>query len=110
MKTDAFQALAHPARRRILKALGKRPHGAGELADLLGAPRPTVATHCAVLKEADLVYAKREGLAVTYHLNVSVMEEAAAFLMDLAGVGRDRATEDEDEDAAPANPTQETSP
>lgn len=106
MKTDAFQALAHPARRRILKALGKRPHGAGELADMLDAPRPTVATHCAVLKDADLVYSEREGLAVTYHLNVSVMEEAASFFMSLARVGEPRGEEGDE----PAPNTQEIKP
>lgn len=38
--------------------------------------------HFAVLREADLIDADRTGSTITYRLNVSVLEEALAALMD----------------------------
>jgi hypothetical protein len=38
--------------------------------------------HFNVLREADLIQADRHGSTITYHLNVSVLEEAMLALMD----------------------------
>lgn len=84
---DAFQALAHPVRREILRMLRKRPMNAGELADAFDLSKPTMSGHFAVLKAADLISAQRKGTVITYRLNVSVVEEALATLMDIARVG-----------------------
>jgi hypothetical protein len=40
-----------------------------------------------VLREADLVQADRHGTSITYHLNLSVLEEAMASLMSALGIG-----------------------
>jgi ArsR family transcriptional regulator, arsenate/arsenite/antimonite-responsive transcriptional repressor len=42
--------------------------------------------HFAVLREADLIDADRTGSTITYHLNLSVLEEALAALMDAFGI------------------------
>jgi DNA-binding transcriptional ArsR family regulator len=84
---DIFDALAHPVRRRILQLLRRRPMTAGELAGHFDLAKPTLSGHFAVLKEAGLIAASRQGTSLTYHLNMSVLEEAAAFVLELAGSG-----------------------
>jgi DNA-binding transcriptional ArsR family regulator len=84
--SDVFDALAHPVRRKVLKLLRKRAMSAGELADKFDLAKPTLSGHFAVLKAADLVRTERQGTTILYRLNMSVLEEAAASLMDLAGV------------------------
>lgn len=48
-------ALADPTRRAIVELLRKEPLRAGELADALGASRPTVSRHLRALRNAGLV-------------------------------------------------------
>ncbi len=55
---------------------------AGELAAQFELSWPTMSGHFSVLREADLIDADRTGSTITYHLNVSVLEEALAALMD----------------------------
>ena len=55
---------------------------AGELASQFDLSWPTMSGHFAILKEADLIDADRTGSTITYRLNVSVLEEALAALME----------------------------
>ena len=88
---EVFEALAHPIRREILKLLRKRPMSAGELAEHFTIAKPTLSGHFAVLKNADLVTTERQGTTIIYQLNTSVMEEALAAFMQLAGMkGKER--------------------
>jgi ArsR family transcriptional regulator, arsenate/arsenite/antimonite-responsive transcriptional repressor len=82
-----YQALAHPARRRILKLLGAGPLSAGEISDQFDVSKPTMSGHFNVLKDAGLIQAERDGTTIRYRLNVSVLEEAAAAILDLVGAG-----------------------
>ena len=82
---DVFEALAHPIRRDILKLLRKRPMSAGELAEHFTIAKPTLSGHFTVLKNADLVTTERNGTTIIYRLNMSVMEEALAAFIALAG-------------------------
>ena len=77
-----YKALADPTRRRVLALLRERDMTAGELAAQFELSWPTMSGHFAVLREADLIDADRTGTTITYHLNVSVLEEALAALMD----------------------------
>ena len=77
-----YRALADPTRRRVLALLRERDMTAGELAAQFELSWPTMSGHFSVLREADLVDADRTGSTITYHLNVSVLEEALAALMD----------------------------
>ena len=49
---------------------------AGELADQFAVSKPTMSAHFAVLREADLIVADKEGRTITYRLKRSVLEEA----------------------------------
>lgn len=82
-----YLALAHPTRRQVLKLLGDGPLPAGEIADRFEVSRPTMSGHFNILKEAGLIQAEREGTTIRYRLNASVLEEAAAAILDMVGAG-----------------------
>ncbi len=79
---EVYKALADPTRRRILQMLREKEMTAGEIADCFDLAKPTLSGHFAVLKEAGLIQADKVGVTITYHLNVSVLEEALMALMD----------------------------
>lgn len=81
--SDAFEALAHPVRRQILKLLRDGAQSAGKLAAHFDLAKPTLSGHFAVLKAAGLVTTERHGTTILYRLNMSVMEEAMAALLSL---------------------------
>ncbi|MGA2533884.1 MAG: autorepressor SdpR family transcription factor [Candidatus Aminicenantales bacterium] len=87
----AFRALADPTRREILERLRKRPLTSGEIAGAFPAAWPTISRHLAVLKEAGLITAERQGQHVVYELNTSVVEDVIQHLlgwMKKGGPGR----------------------
>jgi DNA-binding transcriptional ArsR family regulator len=71
-----FKALADPTRRAVLQHLQAGPMGAGELAALFDVSKPTMSAHFAVLAEAGLIEAEKQGRTITYHLRMSVLEDA----------------------------------
>jgi DNA-binding transcriptional ArsR family regulator len=71
-----FDALSHPARRKILQLLRGGPLSAGELATHFDISKPTLSVHFAKLKDAGLVTVERKGTSLIYHLNMSILEEA----------------------------------
>jgi len=87
MQNEIFKALSHPARRQILALLRKGPRLAGDLAAEFDTSWPTMSRHLAVLKEAELVTAERQGNQILYRINTSVLEDAATALLGL--IGRD---------------------
>jgi len=82
-----FQALSHPVRRRILALLKSGPKSAGELAAAFELSKPTMSVHFAKLREAGLVEVERQGTSLIYSLNVSVLEEALAGVLELGHFG-----------------------
>ena len=82
-----YRALADPTRRRVLALLRDGDMTAGELAAQFDLSWPTMSGHFAVLRDADLVSSDREGTTLRYRLNVSVLEEAMAALMDAFKLG-----------------------
>jgi DNA-binding transcriptional ArsR family regulator len=88
-----FKALSHPARRRIIEMLRKGPMTSGDIAAAFDMSWPTITGHLTALKEAGLVAAEREGTSQRYRLDISAVEEALAFLMDLTGA-RPKDTDD----------------
>jgi len=92
MQNAVFKALAHPARRQLLALLRKGPQLAGGLAEEFDASWPTMSRHLAVLKEAELVTAERQGNQILYRVNTSVLEDAATALLGL--VGKDNGDDD----------------
>lgn len=56
---------------------------AGEIAEHFEITKPTLSKHFAVLREAGLIQGDKKGTVITYHLNVSVLEEALLSLLNL---------------------------
>lgn len=86
MSQQVFRALADPTRRRILELLRERDMTAGELAEEFALAKPTLSGHFTVLKDADLIQGDKVGTTITYHLNVSLLEEALLGLLNRFGM------------------------
>ncbi|MBB4657780.1 metalloregulator ArsR/SmtB family transcription factor [Parvularcula dongshanensis] len=84
---DVFAALSSPIRREVLTLLKDGSKSAGELSAAFGVSRATMSTHFAILKEAGLIEADRDGTRILYALRLSVLEEAMAGLMDTLRLG-----------------------
>jgi ArsR family transcriptional regulator, arsenate/arsenite/antimonite-responsive transcriptional repressor len=80
---EAFKALADPTRRAILQLLRQREMSAGELAEHFDMSKPSVSHHFSVLKQADLISARREGQQIYYSLNTTAVEDFLAVVWDL---------------------------
>lgn len=59
--TDALSAAAEPTRRRLLQLLATGPRTVSELAEQFTVTRPAISQHLAVLVDAGLVSARKEG-------------------------------------------------
>jgi DNA-binding transcriptional ArsR family regulator len=81
-----FKCLADPTRREILALLKPGPMTAGDLADRFALAKPTLSGHFALLRNAGLIDAERHGTSITYHLNLSVLEEALLGLANSVGL------------------------
>ena len=82
-----LKALSHPIRRDIITRLKEGPMNAGDLAEQYDVSKPTMSTHFAALKEADLITPERDGVTIYYHLNITVAEETLATLIALLEMG-----------------------
>ena len=78
-----FEALSHPARRKVLALLKAGPMSAGDLASHFDLSRPTLSVHFAKLRDAELVAVERRGTSLIYHLNATILEAALASLLSL---------------------------
>lgn len=85
--TDIFKALADPTRRQVLQLLHRRPMTAGEIADEFELSKPTMSAHFAVLRQAGLIAADKQGTTITYSLQLSVLADALLGFADAFGVG-----------------------
>jgi DNA-binding transcriptional ArsR family regulator len=87
-KSDsAFKALADPTRRRILGMLGESEMTAGEIAGHFNISAPSMSHHFNILKEADLISARRNGQQIHYSLNTTVVQDVMGALMDIFSIG-----------------------
>lgn len=60
---------------------------AGEISDRFDVSKPTMSAHFSVLKEADLIHPEKVGKSITYHLKLSVLEDALlGFVHSFDGV------------------------
>ena len=83
-----FKALSHPVRRRIIDMLRKGPMASGDIAAAFDMSWPTITGHLNALKDAGLVSPEREGASIRYRLEISAVEEALAFLLQMTGAVR----------------------
>jgi DNA-binding transcriptional ArsR family regulator len=84
---ETMRALSDPTRREILRRLRDGDMTAGEIGALFPITAASTSHHLAVLKEADLVQARREGRSVVYSLDATVMQELMEELLAYFRVG-----------------------
>ncbi len=80
-----FKALADPTRRKILKLLGEGEKTAGQICEQFAISAPSMSHHFSILKQADLIFARRDGQQIYYALNTTVFQDVTAALFDLFG-------------------------
>ena len=90
-----FKALSDPTRRKVLELLRERPMTAGELSAQFPVSRPTMSAHFNVLKEADLIGAERRGTTLTYHLKLTVLEDALLGFAQVFGFNAPSSNEEQ---------------
>jgi len=74
-------ALADPTRRQILDMLKKNELSAGEIGKNFSITAPSLSHHLNILKQTNLISARRDGQEIIYSLNLSVFEEVAEVLI-----------------------------
>ena len=85
-----FRALADPTRREIVRLLRSRPRSSGEIAAHFTTSWPTISRHLAVLREAKLIRAERDGQNIRYELDATVLQDVVAHMMDWTANRRSR--------------------
>lgn len=70
---DVFNAVAEPHRRAILDFLATEERPVGEVVRALRLAQPSVSKHLRVLREVDLVRARRDGRRMLYRTNAGAI-------------------------------------
>jgi ArsR family transcriptional regulator len=79
------KALAHPARLRILEQFaGCRPRTVHDIVEDCTLAQSTVSEHLRILRDAEVLFATRDGAWTWYCVRRSVLAEFAAAVDDLA--------------------------
>lgn len=78
-----FKALNDPKRRKMLKMLQEGDLTAGEIASQFLISKPSVSHHLESLREAGLIDRSRDGKFIRYSINMTVVEEAANWLLEI---------------------------
>ena len=86
-----FKALGDPTRREIIKLLRRGPRTSGEIAQRFPSAWATVSRHLAVLRDAGVIAAERNGTSIRYSLNATVIQELIEHLYDWTSKGGKRA-------------------
>jgi DNA-binding transcriptional ArsR family regulator len=79
-KADFFKALSHPARIRILEYIRDGEKPAGEIMEALGLEQSNGSQHLAVLRNRDILVARREGTNVFYSVRDPMLYEILDLL------------------------------
>ena len=76
----ALRAIAEPRRREILDLVRTRERAAGEIAAQFDVSRPAISQHLAVLEDAGLVSARRDGNRRLYRARPEGLAELREYL------------------------------
>ena len=87
MLDQTLRALSDPTRREILRLLRDGDRSAGDIGERFPMTGASVSHHLAVLKEAGLVSAVRDGRSIIYSLEATVVQELLETLLDQFGIG-----------------------
>ncbi|EHM10803.1 putative transcriptional regulator [Thermanaerovibrio velox DSM 12556] len=85
-RVEVLKALAHPVRLRILEALGSREMCVCQISDLFPFDRTTISKHLSLMKEAGILYCRKEGLNVYYGLRMTCLVSLVSCIGRLSSV------------------------
>lgn len=71
--SDIFNAIAESRRREILELLAGRERPVGDIVEMLNLEQPSVSKHLRVLRDVDLVRARRDGRQMLYRTNAEAL-------------------------------------
>ncbi len=80
---DAFGAIAHPLRRRIVAALATGPKPVRDLASSLPVSRPAISQHLRLLLDVGIVTQERKGRENHYRLQPEQLDAVRDWLTQL---------------------------
>ncbi len=78
---NLFKALNDSTRREILEMLKHSDMTAGDIADRFEMSKPSISHHLDLLRQADLVVSVKKGQFIHYSLNMTVMDEVLAWVV-----------------------------
>ena len=79
------RGLAHPARVRILSEFTLcTPHLVQQIVEDSNLAQSTISEHLRILREADILFCRKDGPRAWYCMRRSVLREFAAAILDLA--------------------------
>jgi len=81
-----FHALAHPARRAVLRRLSVGPATVSELAEAVDMALPSFLQHLDRLSGSGLVTSRKEGRVRTYRLTPAPLAEAEGWMAEQRGI------------------------
>lgn len=88
--SNILSALADNNRRRVLEILKKGKISSGDLAKELEMTPQALSYHLNKLKKADLIYETKNKNFIYYELNLTVLDEALMWIMNLRGDNDDK--------------------
>lgn len=80
LQADICSALASPVRLHILDLLATKEQTATELLEVLEIPKANLSQHLAVLKDAGIIHARKEGLFQYMSLSLPKIKDACALV------------------------------
>ena len=80
LRSDVFDAIAHPVRRRIVQRLGRGPAAVHELTGDFDITQQAVSKHLRVLTEAGVALAQRRGQENVYYLAPQSLKKVRTWL------------------------------
>jgi DNA-binding transcriptional ArsR family regulator len=83
VSATAYDAIADPTRRQLLRLVAEGERTAGELASQFTISRPAVSRHLRVLREAGLVRANARSRERVYALEPAPLDEVSTWLESL---------------------------
>lgn len=91
MFSNTFKALSDPVRTDILNMLRKRGSmNAGDIASEFNLTNATISYHLKILKNADLIYEKRDKNFIFYELNTSIFEDLLTWIVKFRGESNEK--------------------
>lgn len=87
---DAFNAVAEPRRRDILRVLAAGERPVNDLVHALGLPQPQVSKHLRVLREVGAVDVRDEGRQRLYRLNARALKPIYDWVKDYERLWNER--------------------